>query len=166
MPNMDESMYANIMDLILDQNLIPNLHSSNLDYSIEDSWSKSRIRKRMAQFTREVKERHNYTCAICGTKFKPVLVAAHLTPYATDKKNRANPENGICLCTFCHSALDKKEICLRPSGEIIMNQRISDEIAKTHFTKIAPEKRKRWLVGVNSKFLELTEQLFSEYINN
>ena len=166
MPNIDESIYSNIMDLVLDQNLIPDLHSAYLDYTVEDSWSKSRIRNKMARFTHEVKERHNYTCAICGTEFKPALVAAHLSPYATDKKNRANPRNGICLCTFCHSALDKNQICLRSSGEILINSLIDDDIAKIHFTGIPPEMRKKWLMGIDDKYLKLTEELYSRHINS
>jgi hypothetical protein len=88
--------------------------------------------------------------------------AAHLSAYSTDKENRANPENGICLCVFCHKALDRRLIAIFPNGDILISNMISDKIAKQHFSHLNATQRKPWLNGIDDTFLELTVERFCE----
>lgn len=155
-------MYANIIDLAREQKLIA-VTQEDEDYSVPDSEGPAQIRK-TGRFSDTVLDRHNSTCAVCGTRFKAVLLAAHLSPYSTDKQNRANPANGICLCTFCHAALDKRQIALRVTGEIVINPEIDDALAIEHFTRVDKSTRKRWLSGIDGTFLQVTEKLYNEYV--
>jgi len=98
-------------------------------------------------------QRSYSTCVVCGTRQPGVLDAAHLSPYASDKKNRANPANGICLCAFCHRALDRRIIAIQPNGELLVSPSVDDPVAREHFERLDPKKRRSWLSGVSPKFL-------------
>jgi predicted restriction endonuclease len=97
---------------------------------------------------------------------KTALDAAHLSPYATDSKNRANPANGVCLCAYCHRALDRRLIAIQASGDLLVCPSIDDAIAKEHFTRVTPDLRRLWLSGVNPEFLELGVEWFKENLTN
>ena len=71
------------------------LNPSN--YAIPDAWSLIRARHSLEQFREAVLRRQDYRCAICGTTLREVLEVAHISSYATDITNRANPANGIAL---------------------------------------------------------------------
>ena len=161
--NIGQIMYTNIVGLAQEQELIVATPGDG-DFSVPDSWGPAQVRK-VGYFSDTVLDRHNHTCAVCGTRFKSVLSAAHLSPYSTDKQNRANPANGICLCSFCHSALDKRQIALRVTGEIVINPEINDSLAIEHFTRINPKTRMSWLSGVGKEFLKLSEKLYSEHMS-
>ena len=51
---------------------------------------------------REVYERDNYTCQICGSNQGGTLVAHHKDGYHWCKKRRVDVSNGITLCENCH----------------------------------------------------------------
>lgn len=55
-------------------------------------------------FIKEVMERDNYACDICGfySKWGDGLNVHHLNSYDWDEKNRTNTDNGITLCKDCH----------------------------------------------------------------
>lgn len=165
MPRLSSSMFNSIVGLIENKKLAPIESYDSDDYTIEDSWSKTKKRCRLSKFTETVKIRHNFTCAVCGTKFRSVLEAAHLSPYSTDKKNRANPANGICLCVFCHHALDSRIIAIYPDGNILVSSEITDEIALEHFHKLSPEKRSQMLKGIGSHFLMMTVKFSLEFLS-
>lgn len=59
------------------------------------------------QFRKDVFERDNYTCQICG-KRSTNLNAHHLNSFNWDVNNRYNKENGITLCEKCHKDFHKK----------------------------------------------------------
>jgi len=162
MPQINESMYTAILNLADTEKIITLDSIKEKDYTVPDSWSKTKIRKAIAGFSDIVLSRHNSTCAVCGTRLSGMLEAAHISAYATDKKNRANPANGICLCVYCHKALDRKLIAISPEGEILISNMVNDKIALQHFSRIAAEQRKTWLKGIDKIFLELTVQFFHE----
>jgi hypothetical protein len=166
MPTISESMYNAILDLAeFDQPVYP-MEDNGKDYFVPDNWGKTKIRKSLIRFSNSVMRRSNSTCIVCGTRQPEVVEAAHLSPYASDPQNRANPANGVCLCTFCHRALDRRIIGIQPNGELLICQSIADSVALEHFTRIRPDTRKLWLFGVNSEFLELTVLWFKENILN
>lgn len=37
-------------------------------------------------------------CALCDTRLVAALVASHIVPWAADRTNRLNPQNGLLLC--------------------------------------------------------------------
>jgi hypothetical protein len=162
-PSLSESMYDSVLDLAEVDKLIPLATKDDAgDFSVPDSWGKTKKRRVMTRFSDAVMRRSDSACIVCGTRQFGVVDAAHLSPYASDQQNRANPANGVCLCTFCHRALDRRIIAIYPSGDLLVCPSVTDPIAKQHFTRLDAETRKVWLTGVNPEFLELSVQWFKE----
>lgn len=62
------------------------------------------------QWSRQVRERDNYTCQICGlqTTEPNKLHAHHLESYDTYPELRLELSNGITLCNSCHNSFHNK----------------------------------------------------------
>ena len=54
------------------------------------------------EFKKNVLERDNYTCRICGTKRLKNMRVHHLNGWSIDERNRLNVNNAITLCPECH----------------------------------------------------------------
>ena len=159
-PSLSEPLYDAILDLAEPEKILP-LPPRDGDFSIPDNWGETKTRSAIKKFSGPVMARSNRTCIVCGTSLRGLVEAAHLSPYADDKKNRANPANGICLCKYCHCALDSRLIGIQPNGVLLVSPLADDDlVACHHFSRIAPEQRLRWLKGVNHEFLELTVRSF------
>lgn len=162
MPKINENMYQSILGLAEASALFPSLSPEKNDYSVPDTWSVVKVRQSVSSFVDTVLERHNYICVVCGTRLKEVVDAAHLSPYAADKNNRANPANGVCLCAYCHRALDRRLIAIQPDGKLLIDESIDDPVALEHFTRVSTSSRKESLQGVNPDFLRLTVKWFND----
>jgi len=55
------------------------------------------------QWVKDVYERDQYTCQVCGDSRGGNLQAHHLYSYTHYPKKRLKLENGICLCETCHN---------------------------------------------------------------
>ncbi len=165
-PNLSEEMYQQIMDLVQADGLVLEPSTGAGNYAVDDAWSKTKVRKAIWRFTDEVLRRHKGTCVVCGISVRELVDAAHLSSYATDKRNRANPANGVCLCAFCHRAMDRRLIAICPTGELLVADAIEGPVAREHFTRIPANVRSKWLQGVDPEFLELTVALFRENSSN
>jgi len=163
--SLNEPMYQNILDLADFENLLPPAQG-NGDFSIPDNWGKAKVRGALKKFTDPVFARSNSACIVCGTSLQGIVEAAHISPYASDKANRANPGNGICLCKFCHRAFDLRLIAIEPNGFLRVSPSVNDQIAKHHFSQIDQLQRVRWLQGVDPKFLELAVRWFDDNLFN
>ena len=129
-------------------------------HRIEDKIGTARVRAGLKTFKDEVKERSNHRCVVCGTDLTEVLDVAHLHSYSVDKDNRANPANGICLCSFCHRAMDGCLIAVKPDGNLLVADSVHDQVALSHFNRLQSTERKQMLVGVEAEFLETTIEQF------
>jgi len=159
-PLVEEPMYEAILNLADAKGLIAPSEPQN--FFVPDSWGKAKRRKALVYFSRDVLRRSQSACVICGTRQPGLVDAAHLCPYAADKQNRANPANGVCLCAFCHRALDTRLIAIQPDGTLLVNPSVSDIVALNHFTRFGAETRKTWLAGVDPGFLNLTVDWFND----
>ncbi len=159
--SLNESMYKKIVDLADLENLVTPLQEQG-DFCIPDNWGKTKVRGALKKFSEAVMSRSNSMCIVCGTSLEGIVEAAHLSPYASDKNNRANPGNGICLCKYCHRAFDLRLIAIAPDGSLFVAPSVSDQIAMHHFSMIEKTQRFRWLQGVDAEFLELTLQWFND----
>lgn len=156
MPSLTESMYRAILDLAEIEKIIPSTSGKAGSFEVHDKWSPTKTRGALKHFTVPVMTRSDSSCIICGTSVLGTLDAAHLSPYATDKKNRGNPANGICLCKYCHKLFDLRLIAIESSGKLMVNPTLTDPVAKHHLSQIKTPQRKKWLKGVDPNFLKLT----------
>lgn len=62
------------------------------------------------KWSKEVRERDNHTCKICGKAKDDVgmMVAHHLDSYDTHEELRLDLDNGITLCNSCHNKFHNK----------------------------------------------------------
>lgn len=164
MPSLSEAMFAAIVELVELRGFMPI--ATGEDFSVPDAWSMSKARPAMIRFTTTVMNRSAGVCIVCGTGLEGVVEAAHLSPYATDVKNRANPANGVCLCKYCHRALDLRLIAITPAGELLVAPDMSDPVAHFHFDRLTSDGRRRFLSGVDPHFLQLTVEWHKEYMSS
>ena len=54
-------------------------------------------------WSKKVKERDMYICQICRSKASGSLVSHHIYSYADNKDKRYDIENGVTLCSTCHT---------------------------------------------------------------
>ena len=151
---MDEPVYDRIVELAYSGSITFAESHLQEGYEIRDGWSATRRRYHQERFRDAVLRRQGSVCAICGTTLEEVLDVAHISPYATDPMNRANPANGIVMCVFCHRAFDRNVYCLKEDGSIIvMITRESDDVIKAHLPGISPTQRAKLIDGADSELL-------------
>ena len=77
-----------------------------MDETMIATLSIGRNDKGYAKFRKDVLERDEYTCQICGGNEK--LEVHHIKPYAGYKNLRTTVSNGITLCEKCHKKAHRK----------------------------------------------------------
>lgn len=76
----------------------PNYNPQKTDEERE----KQRCIEGYESFRKQVYERDNYTCKICGDNKGGNLVAHHLNSYDWCKEKRTSIDNAVTLCENCH----------------------------------------------------------------
>ena len=149
-----QEMFERIIELAYRARVIEIPLPAPSGYEVPDRWSFVRTRHSQERFKKAVLDRQNHTCAICGTTVKDVLEVAHISRYASDARNRANPANGIGLCAFCHKAFDHGVFRISGSGRVEYRcETQPDPIAEAHVNGLMGDARLGLLRGVNRQFL-------------
>lgn len=97
---------------------------NDIDYENLNSSSVLRqVKTRVNQsfFRQIVVTNYNNKCAISGIDLPELLVASHIIPWSINKKERLNPENGICFSSLYDKAFDKGLITLSEDYKIILS---------------------------------------------
>ena len=69
---------------------------------------------------------YNWTCCVTGLNHPALLTASHITPWATDHKNRVNPSNGLCLNALHDRAFDRYLMTVSPEFRVVL----ADDVRK------------------------------------
>lgn len=77
-----------------------------INYTGEDRLAITRQRRGQNIFRKSVLSSYEYRCCITGLADTRFLVASHICPWRTDRHNRLNPHNGLCLSTLYDRAFD------------------------------------------------------------
>ncbi|RZF63580.1 HNH endonuclease [Sphingomonas populi] len=87
------------------------------------------IEQRVGQnfFRRAVLANYDNKCCVTGIADPRLLNASHIVPWSVDKKNRHNPENGLCLSATFDRAFDRGLMAVDKSGRA----RFSDGLLKS-----------------------------------
>lgn len=82
----------------------------------EDKISQTKRRKGQDYFRRMILVNYGSRCALTGIDMPQLLLASHIIPWKdkSHKKERLNPENGICLSALYDKAFDKGLITISP----------------------------------------------------
>ena len=78
----------------------------NSDAMRKTSNTKKRMNHNQVVWAGRVKARDEYKCRICGNTID--LHAHHIIPVCVSEEHRYNVNNGITLCSKCHSLVHKE----------------------------------------------------------
>lgn len=120
-------------------------------------------RRKQAFFRNAILASYKSTCCISGLNHRKLLIASHIVPWSVDKKNRLNPQNGLCLSVLYDKVFDLGYITITPKYEVV----VSDEFKKEATDSFSQEN----LYSIHGKKIELPEKFlpsidFLEYHNN
>lgn len=113
-------------------------------------------------FRKIVLMNYDNKCAISGIDIPELLVASHIIPWSHNKKERLNPQNGLCLNYLHDKAFDKGLITFDYNLKLVLSNQLksnnSDNI-KLYFHELEGNSLvlpKRFIP--NEKFLEYHKQ--------
>ncbi len=72
-------------------------------------------------FRRAVLSSYRGRCCMSGLSDSRLLIASHIVPWSSDKANRLNPSNGLCLSAIHDRAFDKGLISLTEDWRVILS---------------------------------------------
>ncbi len=82
------------------------------------------IRKHQSLFRATILSSYDYSCCLTGINLPELLIASHINPWATDKKNRLNPHNGLCLNLLHDKAFDSFLITFDDQFKTVVSDRM------------------------------------------
>ena len=109
--------------------------------AISDTETNAEIHQRIGQnvFRSVLLEIYRGQCGVCGLNIKEVLRASHILPWADNRENRLNPENGLCLSATYDAAFDKYLISFDDDYRMIVSPYIrefyTNKAAKEYFER-------------------------------
>jgi putative restriction endonuclease len=74
-------------------------------------------------FRRAVLSSYQERCCVCGLDLSELLVASHIIPWASNEKERVNPQNGLCLCAGHDRAFDRGIFSINQGMKIVLSRR-------------------------------------------
>ncbi|MCJ7988936.1 HNH endonuclease [Priestia sp. OVS21] len=139
-----------IRDAKLEVGLIQQQQRKN--YFVEDHTTEQKRRIGHKVFADQVKLNYGYQCAITGIKLRGFLVASHIIPWSKSKKNRLDPQNGICLSPLVDKAFDKGYLTVTTDFRVHLSKYLKQDAIlynslkpyqnkKIRYPKFAPPKR-------------------------
>lgn len=105
-------------------------------------------------FRRAVLTNYNHRCAISGLAIPELLVASHITPWASNEKLRANTTNGIALNALYDKAFGRHLISFDDEFRLVL----SDRIKKQENNQMVQE----YFFGFEGKVLEMPERFLPD----
>jgi hypothetical protein len=94
------------------------------------------IQARVGQrfFRSAVLSSYEHTCCISGIDVPELLVASHIVPWKTDKENRLNPRNGLCLSSIHDRAFDLGLITISSDFRVVLSKRVLSITSNQYLT--------------------------------
>ncbi len=121
--------------------------------------SKVKTRVNQGFFRSTILSAYKYKCCLTGIEIPDLLVASHIIPWSKDKKNRLNPQNGLCLNNLHDKAFDRGYISFDNDYKVILSNEIKNnknESIKKYFWELEGKQ-----IVLPNKFIPNT--MFLEY---
>lgn len=101
------------------------------DVTVTSSVGKERLtqikmRENQSVFRQMILKNYRFQCCLCGLPVVETLRASHISPWATDTKNRLNPENGLCLSATFDAAFDRHLISFDAQYRLILSRSLRE----------------------------------------
>ncbi|RMG28697.1 MAG: HNH endonuclease [Bacteroidetes bacterium] len=94
---------------------------------------KARVNQRV--FRQIVLANYAGKCAISDLDIPDMLVASHIIPWAKNKAERLNPENGICLSALYDRAFDQGYIGLNEQYQLVFSKALKKHHSKAYYKR-------------------------------
>lgn len=92
-----------------------------------------RVRTVQGFFRRAVLASYESRCAMCGINIVELLNASHIIPWRSDVKRRADPTNGLALCSLHDRAFDRGLLTVDTSLRIVVSKSLrGDNVSRIH----------------------------------
>ncbi len=108
------------------------------------------VRVNQVRFRRAILASYDSACCITGLRHDKLVIASHIVPWSRDKKNRLNPQNGLCLSALHDKAYDQGLITVLPDYTIRVAPTMRD-VAHNEFMTTA-------LLAYDGKQIRLPER--------
>lgn len=109
------------------------------DIEKEGKDEKALVKVRLGQsyFRKMVLTNFGFKCCVTGLDVPQTLRASHIVSWASDKVNRMNPENGLCLSATYDAAFDQHLISFDDDYRMILSKYIKEyytsDVSKQYF---------------------------------
>lgn len=100
--------------------------ADDADFSAETRKVITVQRIKQHDFRQRILANYENRCCISGISAPRLLVASHIVPWHIDKKNRLNPENGLCLSPLYDKAFDSGLISLDGQMRVILSDAVKN----------------------------------------
>lgn len=131
---------ATIRNRLLNQTFEQTLKLDNSRLSGLDKMAYVKQRINQNAFRAMILNNYDNRCAITGIAIPELLIASHIIPWSVNKKERLNPENGICLSALYDKAFDKGFISFDKNNRVILADKLkfyeNEEFYAAHFANI------------------------------
>ena len=111
----------------------------NIDKEGRDVTVSAKTRLGQNYFRKMILKNFDGKCCVTGLNIPKLLRASHITEWSSDKSNRMNPENGLCLDAMYDAAFDKHLISFDDDYRMVISKEIKEyytnDIAKNYFEK-------------------------------
>lgn len=98
------------------------IQSEFTDFTGETRQALVQQRVKQRFFRRAVFSSYRARCCISGVSDARLLIASHIVPWRTDRANRLNPSNGLCLSAIHDRAFDNGLFTLSDDWRIILSK--------------------------------------------
>ena len=106
------------------------------DHEVEDRFSKVRTRGyEQKVFSDNIRIIYNNKCCVTGLSTRSLLQGYHISSYGKDKKNRGNPNNGLCMSLIIHKCFDEGLITIDQDYKIVLSSKIKDVELSNYLSK-------------------------------
>ena len=116
------------------------------------------VRQNQHVFRKMILSIYQGQCCLTGLPVQEVLRASHISAWASDTKNRMNPENGLCLSATYDAAFDRHLISFDEGYRLIftpsLKEHYTNEAFKEQFQRLYGKK-----IAMPIKFLPSQELL-------
>lgn len=130
-----EKILAEYQEITLEEKFRNELIDIPKGLSGETKIREVKTRVNQSFFRQIVLANYDGKCALTGIDIKDFLIASHIIPWSDDKKERLNPENGICLSALYDKAFDKGFITFDDKLKVVFSSRLHEYVKKDYYKK-------------------------------
>lgn len=139
---------VNVLDADIDDDV--GIVDAQIDYSAGSKKVETEVRIGQHFFRRAVLSAYVGRCCITGLTYPGLLVASHIVPWRSDKTNRLNPSNGLCLSMLHDKAFDKGLLTIDTEYKIKISS-AANQLADNPFAS-------EWILGLDGKKIAMPEK--------